>query len=65
MTQEQIDKLMQVTDLVMLDIKHIQDAKHRELTGHSNSNILAFARFLDETGSRSGPSCGRTGDHIR
>ena len=49
-TQEQIDKLMQVTDLVMLDIKHIQDAKHRELTGHSNSNILAFARFLDETG---------------
>ena len=44
---EQIEKLMEVTDLVMLDIKHIEDAAHRKLTGHSNSNILAFARYLD------------------
>ena len=40
------DRLMKVTDLVMLDIKHIDDAEHRKLTGHSNRNILAFARFL-------------------
>lgn len=41
------DKLLYVTDLVMLDIKHIDDEKHKELTGHSNKNILAFARYLD------------------
>ena len=41
-------KLMEVTDLVMLDIKHIDEEEHVELTGCSNYNILAFARYLDE-----------------
>lgn len=45
-----MEKLMQVTDLVMLDIKHIEDMAHKELTGHSNTGILAFARYLDEIG---------------
>lgn len=45
---EKLEKLMQVTDLVMLDIKHIEDIAHKELTGHSNASILAFARYLDE-----------------
>ncbi len=44
---EKIEALMQVTDLVMLDLKHINEAAHVELTGQSNSNILAFARYLD------------------
>ena len=43
-----VEQLMQVTDLVMLDIKHIEDASHKTLTGHSNEKILAFARYLDE-----------------
>ena len=43
---EQIDRLLAVTDLVMLDIKHIRDEEHRALTGHSNANVLAFARYL-------------------
>ncbi|MBR3811763.1 MAG: pyruvate formate lyase-activating protein [Agathobacter sp.] len=43
-----LEKLIQVTDLVMLDIKHIEDMAHKELTGHSNANILAFAKYLDE-----------------
>ena len=43
-----IEKLMQVTDLVMLDIKHIEDEPHKTLTSHSNQAILAFARYLDE-----------------
>lgn len=43
-----IEKLMQVTDLVMLDIKHIEDTAHKTLTGHSNEQIIAFARYLDE-----------------
>ena len=46
-TMAQIERLMAVTDLILLDIKHISDAEHRTLTGHSNQNILAFARFLD------------------
>ena len=45
---EKIEKLMAVTDLVMLDIKHIDDEKHKKLTAHSNDRILAFARYLDE-----------------
>ncbi|MCI5872589.1 MAG: pyruvate formate-lyase-activating protein [Clostridiales bacterium] len=44
---EQIDALLAVTDLVMLDIKHIESAAHKVLTGHANDNILAFARYLD------------------
>ena len=43
-----LDLLMQNTDLVMLDIKHIDAEKHRELTGHSNERVLAFARYLEE-----------------
>ncbi len=43
-----LERLLAVTNLVMLDIKHINDEKHRELTAHSNEQILAFARYLDE-----------------
>lgn len=45
-----IQKLMEVTDLVMLDIKHMEEGCHKELTGHSNAHILAFAKYLDEIG---------------
>ena len=38
--------LCEYTDLVLLDIKHIDVEEHKKLTGHSNRNILAFARFL-------------------
>ena len=41
-----LDKLMELTDLVMLDIKHIDPDGHKELTGHDNAGILAFARYL-------------------
>ena len=41
-------RLMQSTDLVLLDIKHIDSEKHRWLTGHSNENILDCARYLSE-----------------
>ena len=43
-----IDNLLTYTDLVLLDIKHINDAEHRKLTGASNKNILAFARYLSD-----------------
>ncbi|MBQ9899335.1 MAG: pyruvate formate lyase-activating protein [Ruminococcus sp.] len=45
-----IDEVLRFTDLVMLDIKHIDDSAHRALTGHGNSHILAFAEHLRELG---------------
>ena len=32
----------------MLDIKHIDPAHHKELTGQDNAGILAFAKLLSE-----------------
>lgn len=46
--QEEVEELMKVTDLVMLDIKHINDMEHKELTGHSNENVLKFAEYLND-----------------
>lgn len=43
-----LDKLLEVTDLVMLDIKHIEPEHHRKLTGHTNEKILAFAEYLSQ-----------------
>ena len=43
-----LDRLMEVTDLVMLDIKHIDPGGHKELTGHPVQAVLDFARYLDE-----------------
>lgn len=48
--REKLDRLMKYTDLVMLDIKHIDTEAHKALTGRANENILAFARYLEEKG---------------
>ena len=42
------NELMQYTDLILLDIKHIDDEQHKILTGQSNKNILEFARYLSD-----------------
>lgn len=43
-----MQELMKYTDLVMLDIKHIDDEQHKLLTGCTNENILDLAKYLDE-----------------
>ena len=43
-----IDELLKYTSLVLLDIKHIDDEEHKKLTGHSNKNILEFAKYLSD-----------------
>lgn len=43
-------ELMDVTDLFILDIKEIDDEKHRELTKWTNENILDMAQFLSDNG---------------
>lgn len=47
---EKLDQLLEVTDLVMLDIKHIDEEEHKKLTAHSNKRILAFAKYLEQKG---------------
>ena len=42
------DRLLQLTDLVLLDIKHMDRDRHRALTGHDNAGILAFAQYLND-----------------
>lgn len=46
--EKKLDELMKYTNLVMLDIKHIDDEPHKKLTGYSNERILDFARYLEE-----------------
>lgn len=47
-TLRQFDRLTAVTDLVMLDIKHIDPEGHKKLTGQSLAPVLAFARYLEK-----------------
>lgn len=42
--------LMEVTDLLLLDIKEISKERHQALTGCANSNILDMARYLSDIG---------------
>ncbi len=42
------ERLLAVTDLFLLDIKHIDEEKCKALTGQSNANTLAFAQLLSE-----------------
>lgn len=41
-------QLMEVTDLLLVDIKHIDDACHLALTKQHNTNILDMLKYLDE-----------------
>lgn len=45
---KKFDELIKYTSLVLLDIKEIDDNKHKLLTGHSNKNVLDFARYLSQ-----------------
>lgn len=45
---DKFNRLMEVTDLFMLDIKNMSEEKHRNLTGWSNRNILQMAEYLSK-----------------
>ncbi|WP_239255015.1 pyruvate formate-lyase-activating protein [Listeria ilorinensis] len=45
---EKLDRLMDLTDLVLLDIKQIDPAKHIKLTTRPNAPILDFAKYLND-----------------
>lgn len=44
----QFQELMEVTDILLLDIKHIDPEAHKKLTGQPNDNILDLFRYLSE-----------------
>ena len=41
---------MAVTDLVLLDIKEINEEQHKIVTSQTNKNILACAQYLSDIG---------------
>lgn len=45
---EKLDELLQYTDLILLDLKHIDSEKHKFITGMTNEHILDFAQYLSE-----------------
>lgn len=45
---DDIKELLKYTDLVLLDIKHIDSKKCKELVGFDNDKELSFARYLSE-----------------
>ena len=45
---DKFNELMEYTDLLLLDIKHIDDEGHKILTGRTNENILDLARYLSD-----------------
>lgn len=42
------NELMKYTDLILLDIKHIDPSAHKLLTAQTNENILEMAKYLSE-----------------
>lgn len=47
---ERFDRLMASTDLVMLDIKHIDPKEHEKLCSQPQAPVLAFAAYLEKKG---------------
>lgn len=42
------EELIEYTDLVLMDIKHIDNEFHKKYTMHGNTSILNMARYLSE-----------------
>lgn len=45
-----VEQIYETIDLVLLDIKHIDNDQHIQLTGHTNLNTLKLAKFREDTG---------------
>ena len=47
---DKVRELLEYTDLVLLDIKHIDEVKHRRITGVENSKCREFAFYVSSKG---------------
>jgi len=45
---DSIKHLLRHTNLVILDVKHLDSDKHKQLTGKDNRNVLKFAQFCED-----------------
>ena len=45
---EKFKKLMEVTDILLVDIKHINEEEHKKLTGQTGKNVREMFAYLDE-----------------
>lgn len=45
-----VEELYRYTDLLLLDVKHINDDWHRKLVGQSNENVLKNAKIREKSG---------------
>ncbi|MBO4318841.1 MAG: pyruvate formate lyase-activating protein [Treponema sp.] len=45
---DKFQHLMELTDTVLMDIKHIDPQEHKKLTGMGNDDIIEMFRYLDE-----------------
>ncbi|GAJ26164.1 pyruvate formate-lyase activating enzyme [Liquorilactobacillus sucicola DSM 21376 = JCM 15457] len=45
---DKFQRLMDVTDILLVDIKHINSDEHRKLTGYRNENILDLCQYLSD-----------------
>ena len=49
---ERFERLCELTDLFILDLKQMDPAGHKKLTGVNNSNILEMAQWLSDMGKK-------------
>jgi len=47
---DEVKALLNETDYLLLDVKHINDEWHHQLTGLSNSSVLKVAEYRESTG---------------
>lgn len=47
LNKDKLDKLVENVDLFLVDIKHIDDEKAKEITKVSNKNNIAFLKYLN------------------
>jgi len=45
---DKFQHLMELTNTLLMDIKHIDPAEHKKLTGMGNDNVIQMFRYLDE-----------------
>ena len=45
---DDVKEVLKYTDLVLLDIKHIDSKKCKDLVGHTNEKELTFAKYLSK-----------------
>ncbi|POY37947.1 pyruvate formate-lyase 1-activating enzyme [Solitalea longa] len=50
LNNDEVHELLEHTDLLLLDVKHINDDWHHKLTGVTNKNTLELAAYRESTG---------------